>query len=581
MTTLFGISAAPGIAIGKAFLYQEDIDIPRYSIPEEQCWEEMKRFLEAVKQVAAEMRSMEENCQNTIQAAIFAAHLLMVEDPDFHYKVKVRLESKFENIEWIVYEVVRELSHKLLESPSVYLRERAADLADVSRRIIKSLLGLKRFSLADLQEDIILVTRNLLPSEVLAMNKDRVKALVMDTGSRTSHTAILLRSFAIPAVLGLSSATQKISNDSRIIVDGEAGEIILDPDEETEKRYTEQFIEPEAAFEILSAIKDFPAETTDGRLVTIKANIGIPEEAEELNRYGADGIGLFRSEFLFLQSGRNSEDEQFSAYSRVIKAMNDKPVTIRTVDLGGDKIQQIIKMDNEKNPLLGWRAIRSSLALPDQFKTQLRAMLRASVHGNVQIMFPMVSGIEELEQALVLLEEAKTECRKKGQEFREDIKTGIMIEIPSAAMTADILAEKSDFFSIGTNDLIQYTLAVDRENEKVSHLAQGVHPAVLRLIKLTIDAAHANGITAAMCGEIAADPVAAALFLGLGLDEFSMVPASIPQVKHIIRNISFKSCESLADTVLTSDSHYQIQNLIRDWHKEHIPGFCLVSEIIK
>ena len=578
MKTLSGISASPGIAIGKAFLYVEELEIPRYTIPREKSPEEMGRFIKAVEEVAAELRTLKEKAGTKEQKGIFGAHLMMVEDQDFHYKVKARFETNYENIEWVVSEVSRELARRLMESSNEYLRERTADVIDVSRRIIKSLLGLKRFSLADLREDVILVARNLLPSEVLALNKDNVKAVLLDGGSRTNHAAILLRSFRIPAVFGLSSITMESNNGSQIIVDGGTGEVILDSDSETLASYKEQLANQEASSGFFSALKNLPAETTDGRRVSLMANIELCEEAEEIACHGAEGIGLYRSEFLFIQNGANSEEQQMEAYSRVIKAMKGKPVTIRTADLGiaGGTLSN----ETEKNPLMGWRAIRYSLAFPDVFKTQLRAILRASVHGNVRIMFPMISGIEELEQALALLDEARAECHKKNQAFADDIKTGTMIEIPSAVIIADILAKKSGFFSIGTNDLIQYTLAADQENIKVRYLAKGIQIAVIRLIKQTVDAAHAQGIQAAMCGEMAGDPAAAALLLGLGLDEFSMNAAVIPRVKHIIRSVSFDACKTLAESALASSSNKQVQDLIRDWHREHLPSLTLASDMI-
>ena len=579
MKILSGISAVPGIAIGKAFLYLEDLEIPRYTIPREQSLAEIERFTAAVEEVAAELRTLKKNAGTKEQEGIFTAHLMMVEDQDFNYKVNARFETNYENIEWVVSEVSRELARKLMESSNEYLRERTADVIDVSRRIIKNLLGLKRFSLSDLHEDVILVARNLLPSEVLAINKNRVKAVLLDAGSRTDHAAILLRSFGIPGVFGLSSATMEITNGSQIIVDGGSGQTIIEPDKATLTHYNELFKNQEQSTSNLFELNDFPPATTDNNhQVSLMANIALPEDAEEITRYGAEGIGLYRSEFLFLQNERNSEEQQLDAYIRVVKAMNGKPVTIRTVDLGGERA--LPAMASEKNPLMGWRAIRFSLSLPDLFKTQLRAILRASIHGNVRIMFPMISGIEELEQALALLEEAKTECRKKGQIFADDVKTGVMIEVPSAVMTADILAKKAGFFSIGTNDLIQYVMAVDQGNTKVRYLAKGTQIAVLRLIKHTIDAAHAGGIYAAMCGEMAGDPAAAALLLGLGLDEFSMNPAAIPKVKHIIRSVSFDACKTLAESALTCTYHSQVQNLIRDWHKEYLPGLALASDLI-
>jgi phosphotransferase system enzyme I (PtsI) len=583
MKVLSGISVAPGIVIGKAFLYlDDDREIPHYTIGQDQVQGELERFVAAAQKASAELRTLEKNDRdmNREQGAIFNAHLMMMEDPDFHYQIKARLESKYENIEWIVFEVARDLSQKLMQSSDAYLRERASDVADVSRRLILSLQGIKRFSLAELEEDVILVVRNLLPSEALTMNKDRVKALVMDSGSRTSHTAILVRSFGIPSVLGLSTAVREISSGDTIIVDGAGGQVILDPDAEVLKDYEAKLAQSSASSNKLSALKNRSAETTDGRRVVLKANIGIPEETAELARYGAEGIGLYRSEFLFLQTGLESEEQQLDAYSRVIRAMKGKPVTIRTVDVGGDKILPAMQSVNEENPLLGWRAIRFSLALPDLFKTQLRAILRSSVEGPVKIMFPMISGIEELESALALLEEAKAECRKKNQAFAETIEAGTMIEIPAAVMTADILAEKSAFFSIGTNDLIQYTLAVDRGNEKVSYLAQSAHPAVLRFIKQTIDAAHAKGISAAMCGELAGDPAAAPLLVGLGLDEFSMTAAFIPQVKQIIREMDFESCRSLAEEALAATSCQQVQSLVSRRLLERFPGLG-ISDFIR
>jgi phosphotransferase system enzyme I (PtsI) len=575
MKTLTGISAAPGIVIGRAFLYRDDDDrkIPRYVIRPEQVQDELERFVTAVQNAAAELRSLEEETRalNKEQGAIFGAHLMMVEDPDFHYQIKARLESNYENIEWIVFEVSQDLVQKLMQSPDAYLRERAADVADVSRRIVNQLQGIKHFSLADLEDDVILVVRNLLPSDALVMNKDRVKALVMDMGSRTSHTAILVRSFGIPSVLGLSTAAREIRNGDLIIVDGGTGQVILEPDGPTLTTYEAKELVHNRSAKKLSNLRKLPAQTTDGRRVILKANIGIPEEAENLDRYGAEGIGLYRSEFLFLQTGQDSEEQQRQAYSRVVKAMGGKPVTIRTVDVGGDKVISAMKSVNEENPLLGWRAIRFSLSLPDLFKTQLRAILRSSVEGPVKIMFPMISGIEELEAALAMLEEAKEECRKKRQNFAEDIAVGTMIEIPAAVMTADILAEKSAFFSIGTNDLIQYTLAVDRGNEKVSYLAQPTHPAVLRFIQRTIDAAHEKGIEAAMCGELAGDPSATALLLGLGLDEFSMAAISIPQVKSIIRAVDYQSCKVLAEKALASTSCKQVQSLVKEWLTGRFP----------
>jgi phosphotransferase system enzyme I (PtsI) len=573
MKIISGVSVSPGVVIGKALLFPEDSpEIPRYSIAEDTVERELKRFVEAAQSAAAELRLLKEGARGISreQEDIFGAHLLMVEDPDFHYQIKARLESKYENIEWIVWEISRELSQKLVASPSAYLRERAADVSDVSRRILSRLLGTKRFSLAELSEDAILVARSLFPSDVLAMNKSRVKALAMDTGSRTSHTAILVRSFGIPAVMGLSTATREISDGDVLVVDGEEGKVIIDPDPAALTNYGEAVERNRKMAGKLHSLKKLPAETLDGRKVILNANLDMPEEVDSVSLYGAEGIGLFRSEFLFMTPGQSAEENQFRAYGKVLKAMGKKPVTIRTVDIGGDKIVPGFQGRGEANPLLGWRAIRLSLSLPEMFKTQLRAILRSSLEGTVKIMFPLISCVEELEDALRLLEEAKAECRKSGQAYSDHIEVGTMIEIPAAVMTADILAEKSDFFSIGTNDLIQYSLAVDRGNEKVNYLAQPTHPAVLRFLKQTIDAAHKRGIPAAMCGELAGDPSITPLLLGLGLDEFSMAAPSIPPVKHIIRRVRFSDCEDLAEQALACTTCRQSIGLLRDWVKDHV-----------
>ncbi|MDR0596935.1 MAG: phosphoenolpyruvate--protein phosphotransferase [Treponema sp.] len=575
MKKLKGISVSPGIAIGKFFLHRgnEFLNIPRYAIRKSQVEPEWQRFLSAMEAAAADVRSLHDKAFREMsreKAAIFEAHLMMLEDTEFQNQIKIRLESERENIEWVVWESAREITDKMLSSPDAYFRERAVDIADVSHRMMHKLLGISEFALADLSEDVILVAHDLLPSEALTMNKERVKALALDMGGYTSHTAILARSFGIPAVLGLSSITREVNTGDILVVDGETGQVIINPGKAALVKYQDAGKQREQDQAKLLSLADLRAETTDGRRVILKANIEIPEEVEQALRYGAEGIGLYRSEFLFLTPGQAAEEEaQYQAYSRVVKAMGDLPVTIRTLDVGGDKVSPNVQAADEKNPLLGWRAIRMCLALPDLFKTQLRAILRSSVHGNVKIMFPMISGIEELEQALALLEEAKAECREKKQGFAENIEAGTMIEIPSAALTAGILAQKSDFFSIGTNDLLQYTLAVDRGNEKVSYLTQPFHPAMLQLLKMTIDAAHARGIKAAMCGELAGTVLAAPLLLGLGLDEFSMAAAAIPQVKRIIRKASLEECRVLAEKALAGVSYKQTYAMVKSWLAKH------------
>jgi phosphotransferase system enzyme I (PtsI) len=577
MKKLSGIPGSSGIAIGKAFLYLGDDfpEIPRYSIRKNQIDSEWERFLSALAGAGEDIRALlkrasREMCKE--QADIFEAHLMMLEDPEFLDQLKRQLESTLQNIEWVVWDISRRMTQKLSASPDSYLRERAADIADVSRRVLNRLLSITRFSLADLSEDVVLTAHDLLPSDVLFMNKDRVKGIVMDMGSRTSHTAILARAFGIPAVLGLSTATQEINNSDMLVVNGGSGRVTVNPSRTALTQYKQAIDQYHKRLDELLAQRELPAETADGYRVSLKLNIEVPEEAEQARHYGAEGIGLYRSEFLFLSAGQTAGEEvQYRAYSQVINAMKGLPVTIRTVDVGGDKLLPDLQAADEKNPLLGWRAIRFCLALPELFKTQLRAILRAGAGGDVRIMFPMISGIDELKQARVLLEEAKAECRLRGQAYADTIQVGTMIEVPSAALTADILAENSDFFSIGTNDLIQYTLAVDRGNEKIDYLAQPFHPAVLRLLKQIIDAAHKRGIKAAMCGELAGDPSATALLLGLGLDEFSMTGSSIPLIKRIIRGTSLASCRELADKALGCTSYQDITMLAAAWMTDNFP----------
>jgi len=577
MRQLNGIPVSSGIAIGKAFLYleRELPDISRYSIRKNQVESEIRRLKNAIREAADEIRSLHDRALREMgkdHADIFAAHLMMIEDIDFQDQLTMRLWETQENVEWVLYDTCRTLAQSMLSSPDPVFRERVVDINDVSHRVLSRLLSIKRISLAELDHDVVLVAHDLLPSEVLTMNREYVKGIVMDMGGNTSHTAILARAFSIPAVLGLSSATTEISGGDTLVLNAAAGEVFINPEQKDLERWERIGARFNKKLNEFIRIRDLNAETKDGHRVSLKANIGIPEEAETALRFGAEGIGLYRSEFLFLDPSQAAEEErQLQAYSQVLQAMGKLPVTIRTVDIGGDKILPNYYGVPEKNPLLGWRAIRSSLSMPEFYKTQLRAILRSSIDGTVKLMFPLISGIEELDEALTLLEEAKNECSKKAQPFADNIEVGTMIEVPSAAMTADILAKRSDFFSIGTNDLIQYSLAVDRGNEKVNYLAQPLHPAMLRLIKTTIDAAHKRGIKAALCGEMAGNPSMAILLLGLGLDEFSMASSSIPRIKKIIREVEMSTCTELAEELLKGVSSMANNALLKAWMAEMFP----------
>ncbi len=565
-----GISVSPGISIGKAYLYLEDRPpIPSYEIQPDDVAAEMDRFNVARKKASEEIQVLKKRSSaegDKHDHRFLDAHLLMLSDPEFIGQVEDQLGEDLRNVEWIMHRVIETLVRQLEESNDSYLRERAVDIYDVANRILNHLLYRERVSLADLNEEVILVTHNLLPSDTMVMNREMVKAIAMDAGSKTSHTAIVARSFGIVAVLGLSDISRHVTSGSEIIVDGNAGLVIVDPDEATRTRYVNSLREWHQHEVSLLTLNDLSAETRDGKLIELNANIEVPEETDVVVSHGADGVGLFRSEFLFLQpGGPPSEEVQYAAYTEVLKALSGKSVTIRTLDLGGDKIIPDMEHREEKNPILGWRAIRFCLSRKDIFRVQLRALLRASAHGNLKIMFPMISGVEELLSTLEFLEEVKEECRRDRIEFDERLSIGSMIEIPSAAVTTDILAKHVQFFSIGTNDLIQYTVAVDRGNEHIAYLYEPFHPAVLRLLKMVIDNAHAASIPVAMCGEMAGDPLATVVLLGLGLDSFSMSAFSIPQVKQIIRSVSMSEAEELVGTVMDMRSHNEINSYVTGW----------------
>jgi phosphoenolpyruvate-protein phosphotransferase (PTS system enzyme I) len=566
MEELSGISASPGIALGKAFLFLEDkLKVPKYDVPPVQASFEGERFLSAVRAARGQVETLANGRENPL----LEAQLLMFDDPDFHDKVLVGLEESGKNAEWVLLRTMEELSSKLEESPSQYMRERAVDLRDVGMRIMDRLLHRERTRLSSITEPVILVAHNLMPSDALALDRRLVLGLATDVGGKTSHTAILARALEIPAVLGLSDVSRRVKPGDHMVVDGERGVVIVSPDDATISLYRSRKGEREKRLEVLRELVDLPAETRDGKLVRLEANIEVPEESEIALAHGADGIGLFRSEFLFLQPGRvPSEEDQYRAYCAVLEAMGQRSVTIRTLDLGGDKVTPGMFLEAEANPILGWRAVRFCLSRPEIFKTQLRALLRASVHGNLRIMFPLISGAGELDRISSLMEEAKAELTAQGIPFSPTVPTGIMIEVPSAAVTSDILAGRADFFSIGTNDLIQYTLAVDRGNERVAYLYEPFHPGVLRLIKMTIDNAHARGIPVGMCGEMAGDPLAAVVLLGLGLDSLSMGAIGIPPIKRIIRSVGAMEVEAFVRSLLPMQSGQEIESAVRGWMGE-------------
>jgi len=559
-----GIGVSAGVCRGKiVVLHRARHIIAKREVPENDLAHEVERFEQSLAQTQKQISEIQNRVVQSMGAKegdIFDAHLLMLADRVLVEEVIKLIRGQKLNAEYAFHTVAERYITVLSDVEDDYLRERAADMRDLTVRVLDNLLEVKdAFDLRHLSEPCILVGHDLSPSTTAQLDKNFVLGFATDIGGKTSHTAIMARSLGIPAVVGLESVSEELENGDYALLDGYNGIIIVNPTDQTLFEYGQLAKIKASLEEKLREIKTQPAVTLDGKNIILSANIEGPADVAAVIAHGAEGVGLFRTEFLFINRDKlPDEEEQFKVYHEVAEALKPHPVIIRTLDLGGDKFASHLQLAKEVNPFLGWRAIRFCLAQPEMFRAQIRAILRASVAGKVKMMYPMISGLDELNQANTLVEKCKAELRAEQIPFNEEMKVGAMIEIPSAALIADALAKHVKFFSIGSNDLIQYTLAADRTNEKVSHLYEPTHPAIIRLIKATVDAAHRHGIWAGVCGEIAGDPVLAPLLIGLGVDELSAAPPVVSQVKYIIRRLKQSEAQALADFALQCESSSEI-----------------------
>jgi phosphotransferase system enzyme I (PtsI) len=548
-----GAGVSPGIARGKVHVVRDEFDeVVRYRIAPSQVPDEIGRFETALIQTRMQILEMQQRIAESIgakDAAIFDAHLLVVEDRTLIDEVLRKLETDLCNVEWVFQEVATRYAETLNKIDDPYLRERALDIQDVTKRVIRNLQGKAPKTFVPLNEPHILVTHNLTPSDTASIDRANVLGIATDLGSRTSHTAILARSLNIPAIVGLHDITARLETGQQVLLDGNDGWLILDPTPETLAQNARIESRRARISAKLKELRETTSTTRDGRHIVLSANIELPEDVDAVKANGAEGIGLYRTEFLYLnRTTLPTEEEQYRTYRKVAERVFPDPLIIRTFDLGGDKLAPgTVDIGDELNPFLGWRAIRFCLENLEIFKTQLRAILRASAVGNVKIMFPMISGVDELRRAIAVLEECKEELRSSKMDIAERLEVGAMVEIPSAAICASVLAAEVDFFSIGTNDLIQYALAVDRVNEKIAHLYEPTHPAVLRLLKMIADAAHANNLWVGVCGEMAGDAALIPLLLGLGIDELSTAATLVPRVKRAVQSVTIPECRELVE----------------------------------
>ncbi|CNI05658.1 phosphoenolpyruvate-protein phosphotransferase [Yersinia massiliensis] len=568
-----GILVSPGIAFGKALLLKEDeIVINRKKISADQVEQEVERFKTGRAKAAEQLETIKTKAEASLgeeKAAIFEGHIMLLEDEELEQEIIALIKDELASADAAAYSVIEGQAKALEELDDEYLKERAADVRDIGKRLLKNILGLNIVDLSAIQDEVILVATDLTPSETAQLNLDKVLGFITDLGGRTSHTSIMARSLELPAIVGTTDVTKQVQNGDYLILDAVNNKVYLNPTAdiiEQLKEVNNQYITEKND---LAKLKDLPAITLDGHQVEVVANIGTVRDIAGAERNGAEGVGLYRTEFLFMdRDSLPTEEEQFQAYKAVAEAMGSQAVIVRTMDIGGDKDLPYMNLPKEENPFLGWRAIRIAMDRREILHAQLRAILRASAFGKLRIMFPMIISVEEVRELKAELELLKSQLREENKAFDESIEVGVMVETPAAAVIARHLAKEVDFFSIGTNDLTQYTLAVDRGNELISHLYNPMSPSVLGLIKQVIDASHAEGKWTGMCGELAGDERATLLLLGMGLDEFSMSAISIPRIKKIIRNTNFEDVKVLAEQALAQPTAKELMDLVTTFIEE-------------
>lgn len=576
-----GIAASPGVVHGPAFVYQRnELDIPHYPLDESELEAEFARFEQAMLETRAEITAVRNKVASNLgegEARIFDAHLMVLEDTALIDEVTTEVRDSRQNIEHCYNEVAQRYMAFFSSMEDEYLKERVTDIQDVSRRLLHNLIGLQNVDLGHVEQASVIVSTDLTPSDTANLERDKLLAFITDAGGKTSHSVIMARSLQIPAVVGLHDATHQIRSGDMILVDGYDGLVVIHPTEERLLQFGKLASERQKMDALYRTALNLPSESLDGTKLPLMANIESMEEFPQVDEVHADGVGLFRTEGIFLRHhGYPSEEQQFEEYDAVASSAMGRPVIFRTLDIGGDKTIEVPDKVVDSS-FMGFRAIRFCLETPDIFMVQLRAILRASSHGNVKIMFPMISGVEELQRAKAMLEKAKNELENEGVAFDAAIPVGAMIEIPSAALTIDLLAKEVDFFSLGTNDLIQYLMAVDRLNDRVAHLYEPAHPAVLRTLKTIFDGAKAAGVPVSVCGEIAGDPLFASLLLGMGADSLSMAAGLLPELKYYLRKLHVQRAQDLVEEVMKIEDPAKVMARLQEFHDQNLGPVAVLA----